>query len=142
MSEEPTTPETLETIRRRIETVNRGDLDAGLAEYAPDAVWDASRIGMGVGVIQGVPAIRRLLIDFYRGFDAVKLQVTEFRDFGNGITFVLLTSEARIPGGDGVVTEHAAHIYERVDGLVVRVIDYRDIDEGRAAAERLAEGRA
>jgi ketosteroid isomerase-like protein len=141
MPEESATPDLQETIRWRIEAMNRGDFDAALAEYAPDAVWDASRIGMGVGVIEGVAAIRRLLIDFYRRFDDPKVEVTELHDLGNGIVFVLLTSEARIRGGEGVVTEHAAHIYESVDGLVVRVIDYRDIDEARAHAERLAEER-
>jgi ketosteroid isomerase-like protein len=121
--------------------MNRGDFDAALAGYAPDAVWDASRIGMGVGVIEGVAAIRRLLIDFYRRFDDPKVEVTGLHDLGNGIVFVLLTSEGRIPGGEGVVTEHAAHIYESVDGLVVRVVDYRDIDEARAGAEQLAKER-
>ena len=121
--------------------MNRGDLDAGLGTYAPDAVWDASRIGMGVGVIRGVAAIRRLLIDFYSRFDDPKAEVTEIHDLGNGITFAVLTSEGRIPGGEGVVTEQAAQISEWVDGLVVRVIDYRDIDEARAAAERLAHER-
>jgi|SRR5271165_19243 len=141
MSEESAANDLLEMTRRSVEAMNRGDLDAGLGKYAPDAVWDASRIGMGVGVIRGVAAIRRLLIDFYSRFDDPKAEVTEIHDLGNGITFAVLTSEGRIPGGEGVVTEQAAQISEWVDGLVVRVIDYRDIDEARAAAERLAHER-
>ena len=141
MSEESAANDLLEMTRRSVEAMNRGDLDAGLGKYAPDAVWDASRIGMGVGVIRGVAAIRRLLIDFYSRFDDPKAEVTEIHDLGNGITFAVLTSEGRIPGGEGVVTEQAAQISEWVDGLVVRVIDYRDIDEARAAAERLAQER-
>jgi hypothetical protein len=46
-----------------------------------------------------------------------------------------------LAGSTGVVTERAAHIYEWVDGVIARVIVRWDIDEARAAAERLAQER-
>ncbi len=137
MSEKGGTPDPVELIR-----ASAGDLDAWLSNFAPDAIWDASRIGMGVGVVEGVGAIRRLIIDFYRRFDNPRIELNEVRDLGNGITFAVFASEGRIPGGEGVITERVAQIQEWVDGLVVRVIDFRDIDEARAAAACLAEQRA
>jgi ketosteroid isomerase-like protein len=40
MREESTTPDLLELGRRSNEAFNRGDFDAVLATYTPDAVWD------------------------------------------------------------------------------------------------------
>jgi hypothetical protein len=44
-------------------------------------------------------------------------------------------------GSAGEVRQRGAFIYEVTAGLVVRVTAYTDIDEARAAAERLAESR-
>src|SRR5271169_1884051 len=138
MSEESTSPNLMELTRQVFEAGNAGELDAMTSFFAPDAVWDVSRIGMGVVIIEGAAAIRRLLVDFYSRFDDPKVELTEGYDLDNGITFVVVASQGRIPGGEGVVTERTAQIHEWIDGLIVHVIDDRDIDEGRAAAERLA----
>jgi hypothetical protein len=71
MADEDTTPDSVELARRGLEAFNRRDLDAFMSFFAPDAVWDASRIGMGVAAIEGVAKIRRLLDDFYGRFDEV-----------------------------------------------------------------------
>jgi hypothetical protein len=47
MPEESTTPDLEEKVRRAIEADPR-DLEAGLAFFAPDAVWDTSPLGMRV----------------------------------------------------------------------------------------------
>ena len=44
-------------------------------------------------------------------------------------------------GSDALVEARVAHIVESVGDQVVRDITYTDIDEARAAAERLAEER-
>jgi ketosteroid isomerase-like protein len=140
MAEESTTPD-LALSRELSETANQMDFDKYMSYFAPDAIWDASRIGMGVGVIEGVAKIRRLLDDFYRRFEDAKIEPTELHDLGSGVIFAVSTHTGRIAGGEGVIAERAAQIYEWVDGLVVRVIDYRDPTEARAAAERLAKVR-
>ena len=59
MPEEPWTPDLAELVRRQLEAANRGDLDAFIGVFAPDAVYDASRGGLGV--YEGPVAIRRLI---------------------------------------------------------------------------------
>jgi ketosteroid isomerase-like protein len=56
VSEESTTPDLEEAGRRLREALNRGDLDAAVALYAPDAVWDVSLLGLE-GVFEGREAI-------------------------------------------------------------------------------------
>ena len=62
VSEESTTPDLEEAGRRLREALNRGDLDAAVAMYAPDAVWDVSLLGLE-GVFEGREAIRGALQD-------------------------------------------------------------------------------
>jgi hypothetical protein len=46
-----------------------------------------------------------------------------------------------LPGGGGSLRLHDAYVFLFEDGLIARHTAYRDIDEARAAAERLAEER-
>ena len=57
MPEESTTPDLEESSRRLREALSRGDLDAAVAIYAPDAAWDVSLLGLE-GVFEGREAIR------------------------------------------------------------------------------------
>ena len=47
MSEESTTPDLVELVRRSVEAGNRRDLELSLSFLAPDSVWDMSSIGDG-----------------------------------------------------------------------------------------------
>src|SRR5205814_59616 len=53
----------------------------------------------------------------------------------------VLIQKARLVGGSGEVRLRYAAVGVWADGLVVRVTNYTDVDEARAAAERLAEER-
>ena len=75
-------------------------------------------------------------------FEDWTIAVEAVVDLGNGVVYSVYRQEGRPAGGTGVVTERGALIYEWVDGVIARVIARRDIDEARAAAERLAEERA
>jgi hypothetical protein len=48
MSEEYPTSDPMELQKRLTDAANRRDLDAMMAFYAPDGVYDRSRTGMGV----------------------------------------------------------------------------------------------
>jgi hypothetical protein len=60
---------------------------------------------------------------------------------GGGIIFVVIHHTGRLRGGAGHVQQRFAWVIASEDGLVVRVFAGKDIDEGRAAAERLAQER-
>jgi ketosteroid isomerase-like protein len=139
MSEEPTTPDLEEALRRSMGAVNRRDFDAAMILYAPNAVWDASP--MGLDVFQGREAIRGFFDDWFGSYEAFEQVLEEFRDLGNGVTRVVSRQRARLPGSSGFVELRYAAVATWIDGLVERVTVYSDGDEARTAAERLAEER-
>jgi ketosteroid isomerase-like protein len=140
MPDEPATPDLAELSRRLNEAVNRGDLDAALAMYTPDAVWDLS-LG-GVGVFEGRDAIRGFWEDWLDAYEEWDQEAEELRDLGNGVGFGVLRQRGRPAGSSGFVELRYAFVgIVRGDGLTERIVLYADLDEARAAAERLAEER-
>ena len=137
--EESTTADLVEMTRSHIEAANRHDLDAFMSAFAPDAVYDASRDG--VGVYQGPVAIRGLIGDWWGVFDELRLTPEEILDFGSGVVFLVLRHDARPAGSTGYVTTRQAYVSSVVEGMIARVTVYGDVEEARAAAERLAESR-
>jgi ketosteroid isomerase-like protein len=137
MSAESTTPDLVELTRRSIEAAE--DIEAALSFYAPDAVWDASPWGMGV--FEGQTAVRGFFEDWRSSYSDMEWKAEEIRDLGNGLTFAVILQKAHVVGSSGSVQLRYASVAEWIDGLIVRNTTYTDIDEARAAAERLAEER-
>jgi ketosteroid isomerase-like protein len=140
MTEEPTTPDLEEPSRRLREALNRGNLDAAVAMYAPDAVWDVSLLGLE-GVFEGREAIRGAFEDLIAQYEDLKLLAEEFRDLGSGVTLVVFLARGRLRGSSRFVESRMASVGTWANGLIQRITSYTDIDQARAAAERLAEER-
>jgi ketosteroid isomerase-like protein len=140
MSEESTTPDLVELARRSVEAGNSGDFDAMLSFFAPDGVWDMSPLGMGV--FEGRAAIRGFLEDWQGAYEEFGVETEKVLDVCNGVTVAVLIQKARPAGSSGDVRLRYAAVTLWGDGLIVRLTNYTDIDEGRAAAERLAESRS
>ena len=140
MAEEPTTPDLVELTRRRVDAADSGDIDAMTSFVAQDAVWDSSP--MGFEVYEGQAAIHRGLEDWWGAFDVSGAEAEEIFDLGNGVTFAVVTLTGRPPGGSGEVELRYGAVSTWGQGVIVRETNYTDIDEARAAAERLAEERA
>lgn len=136
MSEESTTPDLVELVRRNIEAVNRGDLDAYVRSYAPDAIFQT-----GVGRFEGRDAMRGYLEDLWGSYDELVFALEELHDLGNGVAFCALVATGRLRGTSAEVHLRYAMVVTHVDGVLVRVTDYVNVDEAREAAERLAEER-
>jgi ketosteroid isomerase-like protein len=139
MPEEATTLDLVELQRRLTEAANRRDLDALMAFYASDAVYDMSPIGMGV--FEGQAAARGFIEDWWCSYEEHEFEVKEALDLGNGVGFRALIQKGRPVGSSGEVqlTYGAVGVWE--DGKIVRMTNYNDIDEARAAGERLARER-
>ena len=141
MSQEATTPDLVELSRRLFAAAQRGDFDALLRRYAPDAVWDMNPLG-GLGTFEGHAAIRGFWEDWYSSYDELEIEPEEILDLGNGVVFAPVIQKARLVGSGGHVQLRYAMVAVWVEGLNMRLTNYGDIDEARAAAERLAEERA
>jgi ketosteroid isomerase-like protein len=137
--DESTTPDLVEVARRQLEAVNRRDFDALLPYAAPNVVYDTSPSGFGVYV--GIAAIREFIEGYWRAFEELRFELEEFVDLGNGVTFAVNRHHARLVGSTAPIQAREAQVAEWNDGRVVRITVYMDIDEARAAAERLAEER-
>ena len=91
----------------------------------------------GVGVFEGREAIRGLFEDWLGAYEDLEQVIEEFRDLGSGMTLVVLLQRARLNGSTAWVELRYAMVLIWSDGLILRVTTYLDIDEARAAAERL-----
>jgi ketosteroid isomerase-like protein len=138
MPEEPATPDLVELTRRFVETGNRRDLDAGMSFCGPESVCES--MGMATS-FQGVAAIRGFFGDFIGGYEEYGVEPEEILDLGNGVTFSVIVQQGRPVGSTADVQMRFAAVTTWVDGLIKRSTNYTDIDDGRAAAERLAEER-
>lgn len=139
MSEESATPDPVALVRESIDAGDRGDLEALLALYSPDATWDMSNVGMGE--FKGLAAIRGFLEDWFGLYEEMRWEAEEIRDLGNGVTLAVVAQKGRPRGSTGEVQVRSAGVTIWTNGLTELVTNYADIDEGRAAAERLAEER-
>ena len=139
MPEESTTPDLVERSRNAIEAAGRRDFESAVSFYAPDSVWDVS--AMGMGVYEGVAAIRRELEQWINAYQQFEIEVEEVRDLGNGVILSVTHQAGRPLGSSGYLEMRFASVTVWRDGLIARVTPYPDIHEARAAAERLAEER-
>jgi len=139
MSEESTTPDLEELIRRSMEAFNRRDLDAAVTIYTPDAVWDISWAGLGVHA--GREAIRGFFEDWRGSYEDFEQVLEEFRDFGKGVTLFIGIQRGRPRGSDRWLQFRWGAVATWADGLLEYVMNYASPDEARAAAERLAKER-
>jgi ketosteroid isomerase-like protein len=139
MAEASTTPDLAELVRRRIDTAGSGDIDAMARFFAPDAVWDSSPMGMEV--YEGRAAIRRFFENWWGNYEMSGAEAEEILYLGKGVTFAVLTLKGRPIDSGGEVQLRYAAITEWGDGVVLRDTNYTDVDEARAAAERLVQER-
>ena len=139
MSGESTTPDLVELAQRLADGTNARDIDALMSLYAHDAVFDMSPVGMGA--FEGHGAIRGLYEDWLGSYEAFELEFEQVRDLGQGVAFSVVLQRGRLPGSASWIEVRYAVVATWADGLIERGVGYSDIDEARAAAERLAESR-
>jgi ketosteroid isomerase-like protein len=136
--EESTTPDLVALTRSGFDANKRRDVDSVVSFYAREGVVDAQALGTFVG--------RAAIRDFYHhmvvAFDHAVSEPDEICDLGNGVVLVVACLNARPVGSAGSVQQRFVVVNECADGLIVRATFYNEVEDGRAAAERLAEERA
>jgi len=142
--EESTMPDPEEAVRRIIEALNCRDFDAALCLYTPDLVLELDPLGAGVlegGPLIGHEALRKFWRDLTESFQDFEFQGEDFNNLGSGLTFGVLVQRGRPHGSDAFVETRAGVVAIWRDGRIARATSYQDVDQARAAAERLAEER-
>ena len=137
--EESTTPDLEELIRGSVEAVNERDYDRAMTIFASGVVWDTSPIGLGA--YEGREAVRAFFEDWIGTFEEWEVELEEFCDLGNGVVFYVQVHSGRPAGGTGFLELRHGYTATWADGLIEAVVVQADIDEARAAAERLAQER-
>jgi uncharacterized protein (TIGR02246 family) len=137
MSEESTTPDPVELLGRAFEAANRRDLDAAASSFAEDATFDGRALG---DRFQGRAAIRSFLEDWFGMYEELEIGLEEVRDLGNGVVFAVVVQNGRLAGSAGHLRQREGWVFVWVGGLIAR-LTISEVDEARAAAERLAQER-
>ena len=139
MAEESTTPDPVARTRRAWETADAADFDGMMSHFGSHPIWDMS--SMGLGVYQGVTAVRRFFEDWRGAYEEHATEPEEIVEASDGVTFAVFLQKGRPVGSVGQVTIRYPAVLSWTRGLVKRVTIYTDVDEARAAAERLARER-
>jgi ketosteroid isomerase-like protein len=139
MPDESTTPDLVELTHQLWLKIKRQDWDAVLGFFSPDAVYDMSPVGLGT--FEGHAAMRRSWEEWWGTFPDGTWDVKHVLSTSQGVVFVEIKTQSRVPGSASTVGMGGAFVYEWTDDKIARVIAYRDIPEARAAAERVAEER-
>jgi ketosteroid isomerase-like protein len=137
MSKEPPSGELVELGRSLFEAGRRADIDGLLGFYRPDVILEAPDAGL---TFTGLNAIRDFYEDFFGLWDHLESELEELRDLGNGVAFAVIRNKGRPVGSRAEAQQRAAWISIWVGRKIARVDIYFDIDKGRTAAERHAEG--
>src|SRR4051794_26551162 len=107
-----------------------------MSMFAPTAVWDVSRWGLGTHT--GLKAIRRFLEAWFGTLEDYEVQIEEMRDLGNGVVFLIVTQLAVQARSRGALRVRSAPVYMWDDERIALITLYPDVEEGRAAAARAA----
>jgi uncharacterized protein (TIGR02246 family) len=135
MSEESTTPDLVELVGRALEAANRRDLDAVAGSFAEDATFDGRALG---DHFEGRAAIRSFIEEWFGAYEELAYRLEELRDLGNGVVFAVVVQNGRPAGSAGQLRQREGWVFVWVGGLIARLA-ISEVDEGRAAAERLAQ---
>ena len=136
MSQESTTPDLVELVRKQLEALDRRDLDGVMNSVAEDSVLE----GRVENFLEGRAAIRRFLEDWFRAWEELDFELEEVSDLGGGVVFAVVIQDGRLVGGDGRLRQREGWVYLWVGGSIARLTT-SEVDQARAAAERLAEQR-
>jgi ketosteroid isomerase-like protein len=135
MSKEFTTPDPVELVRKQLQALDRGDLDGVMSSVAEDGVLDGR-----ADLIEGRAVIRGFLDEWFGAYEELDFELEEVRHLGGGVVFAVVIQDGRLIGSDGHIRQREGWVYLCVRGSIARLTT-SDVDQARAAAERLAQER-
>jgi ketosteroid isomerase-like protein len=135
MSKDFTTPDPVELVRKQLEALDRGDFDGVMSSVAEDGVLDGR-----ADLIEGRAAIRGFVEEWFSAYEELDYELEEVSDLGGGVVFAVVIQAGRLVGSAGRIRQREGWVYLWVGGSIARLTT-SDVDQARAAAERLAQER-
>ena len=139
MPDESSIPDLVAHTQRVQDATNARDFDALMSHFAPDATFDLS--GAGLGIIEGSAPIRAFFEEWIGAYEEYTFDFEEILDLGGGVVLGVSNLRGRLPGSTSLVELRYAAVTSFRNGLIAHQTNYTDIDQARAAAERLAKDR-
>jgi ketosteroid isomerase-like protein len=130
--------ENVELVRRSLEALARGDLDAFLAAHHPQTEWRTADDEPDRRTYRGLDVVREFLATLDEPWEGRFTGIMEFEDFLDRGEWVVVPWRARLRGrGSGVTVDVNETYAVRVrGGRIVRVEEYRRVDQALAGLER------
>src|SRR5215217_5802423 len=129
--------ENVEAFKRGLEAGNRGDVDALLDELHPEIEWHSALHALMGGqqtVFRGHDGVRRMIADLYETFAVVHIEMSEFRDLGDGLVAIGRTRTRGKASGVETVTPLALVTEIRNGKTISRLPRSQGGPRSRAAA--------
>ena len=125
--------ENVAAAKRIYEARNRGDVEAVVAEFAPDATWQPHLATLGGRPIRGHAEMRRYLASLREDWVGFRHEPEGFFDAGDKVVAFLHTfAQGR---GSGVDVEMpVAHVLTFAHGKCLGYVSYGDRDEAMRVA--------
>jgi ketosteroid isomerase-like protein len=128
--------ENVEAFKRGLEAGNRGDVDALLDELHPKIEWhSALHVLMGgeQTVFRGHQGVRKMLRDLNEAFAEIHIEMSEFRDLGDGLVAIGRT-RTRGKASGAEMDRPLAFVTEIRDGKTISIRAYLDRQDALEAA--------
>jgi ketosteroid isomerase-like protein len=135
MSKEFTTPDPVELVRKQVEALDRGDLDGVMNSVTEDVVLDGR-----ADFLEGRATIRGFLDEWFGAYEELDFELEEVSHLGGGVVFAVVIQDGRLVGSPGRIRQREGWVYLCVGGSIARLTT-SEVDQARAAAERLAQER-
>jgi ketosteroid isomerase-like protein len=126
--------ENAEVVRAGFAAYSRGDLDAVLETWAPDAVVDWSNsLGFDAAVYQGHDQIRAFTERLLAAFEEIRVEIVDLQEVEEGV--LVVENVAYLRGRDAIqVQARSALLITLRDGLITSFTLYQTKQEAFEAA--------
>lgn len=121
------------TIQEVESAWNRGDIDAMLSHFSPDAEWEIAESNPSARTLHGRDDIRSYLEDWRDTVQGLHYEGTRYLEVGDAIVQIG-TMTGRVGGGSAELTAPLAFVTHFRDGVAVRTKEYLDVDAALTAA--------
>jgi ketosteroid isomerase-like protein len=124
----------IEIVKRALDAWNRGDVDAMVAETAPDGEYAIAELNPNARLLRGRAEIADYLRDWHDTIHGLHYELEDLRDVGDAVV-VLGTMSGRVGSHDGPELTAELGFVLRFEGTtVVRTEEYLDLRDALAAA--------